>query len=576
MTENLNLIHERVDDIPFLIGLMVHLHLPELIDSCLGNHGNHQGLSTGWLITIWLAYILSHGDHRKSTVQDWVERHRQTLEQLVGQPIRDVELNDDRLGIVLHRLSKTPAWERLETVLWQSTVTVYSLGLTRVRLDSTTAYGYHTPHTDGIMRYGQSKDERPDLPQLKLMAAAAEPAGHLVACDVHPGQKGDDPLYVPLIQRVRLLVGQTGLLYLGDAKMSALATRADIVAHGDYYLVPLAACGGTVEQQAAWIERAVATDQMVELFWADKRLLGAGYEFQRAQTAQVDGQSVHWDERVQVIRSPDGAREQARHLTSRVNEALADLAHLTPPLGQGRGHRRYTSEEEIQAAVSQILQRYAVSGLLRVRWQREEQTLSHAVGRGRRGPQHPAQTDVRVRYVLTTIERDEDAIQARIDRLGWHIHVTNVPIAQVTTDQAVLIYRGGWCLERDFHLLKDRPLGISPLYVWRDDQIIGLTRLLTVAARLLTLIETQVRADLARRKEALSGLYAGQPTRTTNQPTATRLLTAFARAEITLTRIETGNQTLWHITPLSAMLERVLTSLGLSVALYTRLAENSP
>ncbi len=46
-------------------------------------------------------------------------------------------------------------------------------------------------------------------------------------------------------------------------------------------------------------------------------------------------------------------------------------------------------------------------------------------------------------------------------------------------------YRRGWCLEHGFHLLKDKPLGIRPLYVRKDDQILGLTRLLTLGARLL-------------------------------------------------------------------------------------------
>ncbi len=45
-------------------------------------------------------------------------------------------------------------------------------------------------------------------------------------------------------------------------------------------------------------------------------------------------------------------------------------------------------------------------------------------------------------------------------------------------------------MENTFHLLKDRPLGISPLYVRNDDQITGLTRLLTLALRILTLIQT--------------------------------------------------------------------------------------
>lgn len=56
---------------------------------------------------------------------------------------------------------------------------------------------------------GHSKDHRPDLAQLKLMAAAAEPSGHLIASDAVAGQRADDPLYVPLIRRVREIMGYT-------------------------------------------------------------------------------------------------------------------------------------------------------------------------------------------------------------------------------------------------------------------------------------------------------------------------------------------------------------------------------
>jgi transposase len=92
-----------------------------------------------------------------------------------------------------------------------ATVTVYELELAGIRLDSTTSYGYHQVSDDGVMQRGHSKDHRPDLPQLKLMAAAAEPSGHLIACDVHAGQCADDPLYTPLLQRVRRIVGRPGL-----------------------------------------------------------------------------------------------------------------------------------------------------------------------------------------------------------------------------------------------------------------------------------------------------------------------------------------------------------------------------
>jgi hypothetical protein len=91
------------------------------------------------------------------------------------------------------------------------------------------------------MQYGYNKENN-TRPQVKLMAASVdiETNGHLVAVEVVSGQHADDPLYQPLLARMRQILQQPGLLYLGDSKMSAIASRADIVAAGDFYFVPLA------------------------------------------------------------------------------------------------------------------------------------------------------------------------------------------------------------------------------------------------------------------------------------------------------------------------------------------------
>src|SRR5436853_7628806 len=64
----LELTHERVDDVPLLLGFLTKLKLPEILDRHFPAHPLHQGLSTGWLTTAWLAYILSRADHRTSHV----------------------------------------------------------------------------------------------------------------------------------------------------------------------------------------------------------------------------------------------------------------------------------------------------------------------------------------------------------------------------------------------------------------------------------------------------------------------------------------------------------------------------
>ena len=176
MDATLELTHERVDDVPLLLGFLIQLRLPEILDRHLPPHPLHQGLSNGWLITVWIAYILSQADHRKSHVQAWVDGLHHTLETLIGQPIRPVEFSDDRLTLVLNRLSDPDAWHELEADLWHTQCDVYALPpVERVHLDATTSYGYHAIDDDGLMQLGHSKDHRPDLPQIKLMAAAAEP-----------------------------------------------------------------------------------------------------------------------------------------------------------------------------------------------------------------------------------------------------------------------------------------------------------------------------------------------------------------------------------------------------------------
>jgi len=197
------------------------------------------------------------------------------------------------------------------------------------------------------------------------------------------------------------------------------------------------------------------------------------------------------------------------------------------------------------------------------------------VGRGRGAPDRPTRTQVRVRYALTDVQRHEDAMAARRPRLGWRVQVTNAPVDRLPLPQAVQHYRGGWSLERDFHLVKDLPLGLSPLFVWKSEQITGLTRLLTLALRLLTLVETQVRRGLAQAQEALVGLYEGSPTRTTERPTGTRILHAFARAQLTLTHVRIGRRTFWYLTPLSPLHAQLLRYLHLPTSLYTALADNS-
>src|SRR4051812_44863932 len=364
----LELTHERVDDVPLLLGFLIKLDLPEVLDRLFPAHPLHQGLSNGWIITVWIAYILSRADHRKSPVQDWAQGLQHTLEATIGQAIRPVDFSDDRLTLVLKRLDADTPWESLEDDLWHTHCDVYALPVERVRLDATTSCGYHAVTDDGLMQLGHSKDHRPDLAQFKLMAAVAEPTGLYLAGDVHPGNAADDPLYLPLYRRVRSMLDQAGLLYAGDCKMAALEIRAEIAANQDFYLTRLPLTGTVPAQFAAWVEAAVVGDRAAELIEIhrgegdEREFLGRGYEFERPQAAVVGRVEHTWTERVQVIRSESAAASQAQALDRRLKQAEAAVCGLTPPVGPGR--TQFTSGWELERAVKALLSEQGATGLL--------------------------------------------------------------------------------------------------------------------------------------------------------------------------------------------------------------------
>lgn len=302
----------------------------------------------------------------------------------------------------------------------------------------------------------------------------------------------------------------------------------------------------------------------------EHKLLAEGYEFERFVKTEIGGEDQEWTERVLVVRSESYRRVLRKGLENRLQRATDELIALTP--APGRGKRQIQDETELVEAAEAILKAQDVEGLLSYTVERQEKRRTKYVGRGRSGPERPQQEIVTVRYQMTAITRQEEAIATLQKTFGWRAYVTNAPAEQLTLEQAVLTYRDEWLIERDFHRLKGVPLSLSPLFVKRDDQVIGLTNLLSLAVRFLTLIEFVARRKLKQNQEKLVGLIDNNPKKGIDNPTTERLLKMFDN--ITLTIIQLPGQTIRHLPALTAVQTRILELLCLSAGVYTRLADN--
>jgi transposase len=569
---DLVIITERVDDVALLIGQMVKMGLPEVLDRHIPRHWTQRGLSWGWTAVVWLAYILTEGDHRKVSVETYLKGMHHTLSHLTAQVIEPLDLSDDRLSHLLQHLRKPGYWHQIERDLNARSIEVHALPQDVIRCDATTVSGEHEVTDGGLVQFGHSKDD-PTRPQIKVMMGSLDPLGMPLATDVLSGERADDGLYIPLIERMRSGLPKTGLLFVGDCKMSAWETRAYLARHQDWYLSPLPLTGATAAAMDAWITAGVTqgeAGELVRIVRTNDRghevLAAEGYEFERTCGAP-DGDMV-WSERVLVLRSPIPADQQATGLENRLRHAETHLTALTPP--RGRGKRQITDEATLLEAIDLVIKDHRVDGLLSVAWEKQVEQTTQYVGRGRGSLSREQRVIQKTRYQITHIARQEDSIAARRQRFGWKAFVTNAGPQRLSVQEAVLAYRNEYRVERIFHRLKSR-VHIAPLFVKLNDQIEGLTYLLTLGVRVLTVMEFVLRWSLPNDHAKLPGLHPENKTKMTDTPTAERILKAFVDVSLTIIKNAAGEDILRRLTPRSAVQEDILQRLGLGASLYRQL-----
>ncbi len=569
---------ERVDDLPVLFGLLQQMGIQAILDAVIVSHGNWQGLTAGWVITIWLMHSLSEQNHCMEPVQEWVAKHVVTLGRLSGQEVRALDFSDDRLALCLKELSKPEVWHAVERRLGANLIRVYHLKPEVLRLDATVGTVGHNPAQHTLFKVGKAKNGSYET-QFKMMLASLDPLGLPVAVDIEAGDMADDPLYVPSYRRVKQIIKEKGLLVVGDSKMSAIRTRAEIVVGDDDYLTPLAWLkdepGLLDVLLSAWQEQGeVATniflpqDMPEDGREPDPNLaIAYGFEVSRCRQVVVAGQTIVWQERLLVIRSHSYTQTMQDGLHRRLDKAETALKKLTPV--RSRGKRQIKDEESLLSAIEQIEKKYRVEGLFHYTYQ--QQVTERRV---RAYKDKPARTERQVRYQLT-VSRNQQAIADAEFKAGWRIYATNAPAERLSLTEAVLAYRDQYIEENIFRRLQGKFLSITPVYVQRDDHARGLFHLLTLASRLLALGDYQAKQSLAKEgpDAELTGVYRGNPKRGTARPTTERMLQAFEHINLLFipSEMSSAGQAACFVTQLSPVQERIMMLLGLSTSLYTSL-----
>jgi transposase len=446
----------------------------------------------------------------------------------------------------------------------QNLIQAYSLPTDIARYDTTTFNVYDTSDeaNEALLRFGHSKNHRPDLLQFKQGLGTLDPAGVPLVTHTVSGNTADDPLYVPAWQELCALIGHRDFLFIADCKAAALDTRALIDHRGGFYLFPLPKTGDTPALLKQWVLEPPVTPREIYLpeivdEHGQPRALGQGFVIDRSMG--TDSESGHqWQERWLIVKSNTYAETQRKAFLKRLGKAIEELGCLKPKKDEDQAQFRTRAEK--------ILKNRKVEDCITLQ---VEETVTHEekfLGRGRPGPNRPTRV-IEKRELHLCYQQNETVIAQELQLAGWRIYVTNTPESRMSLNDSVRYYRSEWVVERGFHRFKNGALPALPIYLQLPERIKGLMLLLKVALQALTLLEYVVRRALDKEGETLAGLVPGNPKMKTARPTAERILSQFDNLNLLVK--ETSKKVSGVLVEKPSPLQcRILKLLGLSPKIY--------
>ncbi len=575
----------RVDDLPLIYSILEELGIRESIDKIIIRHGRWAGSSPGTIVSLWLCYILSEQDHRLSVVETWAEQRLALLQAMIGTDnLSSKDFADDKLAKLLDYLSKDADWQGIEGAINEKGISIYRLenqgSIPTFRLDSAPMQSYGRVKEGGLLQYGYSKHHNGNLGQFKVQLCSldnelnhfAYPISHITVS----GEQADDGLYLPLIAKVRhQLSRQKGYekenLYVGDGKMGSKEIRGTISKNEDYYLVPLPKVQLSQSIRLKYIDEVEKTKykkiKKKRAEGSEKeevKVVAQGFEETRSCSITIEDIEHKWKERLLFVQSDFYKKQQEAKLNKTLAKNIELLRTLTIPK---KGKKVLSTLEEVQSHVNKTLKDNNLEDLLVVNIKMTKHTKSiRAYG------SRPKRKEEYFTFELD-VERQEKKIEERKKLMGWQVYATNIPEDKLSFEQCVWKYRYQSNIERQFDNIRNKVVKLLPVYLNKDNRIIGLVNLLMLALKACCLVEYKVARALQLQNEELGDIYEGNPKRTSKRPSAKRLFKAFNGISIALI-FENKQLNFALLTKLEPVQRRILRLLDIDQNLYEHLRAN--
>lgn len=486
-------------------------------------------------------------------------------EKLFGEGIKAKHLNDDIMARALDEVYKIGA-KKVMTETAMSIINEYKIPVTRIHADTTSksVYGEYVGCEEDEellqIKYGYSKDKRPDLKQI-LFGLGVTPERIVVIGNVDNGNKSDKDWNKDILKELRntmRIYGLKDFVYIADSACvteEMLKSLEGSKENSEPQIKFISRLPGSYKLEQELKHKATVNAEKWEYAGKiSKKETAAEYKVQ-SYVHELYGQNY----RFVVCSSSELVKRKQKTLESNMEKEKSKAMKRIKELKSREFYCEKDAIEEFKSIEKETNLSYHELTYKIEKY--EKKAKRNCVGR----PSKYEHQEVESIFNLEiNIHNDDVKIKKNIETNGMFVLITNnLDKEDMTNIQVLKEYKGQSSVETSFNFLKD-PSFMDELFVKYPERLEALAYLMLIALMIMTLLERTVRENLKSEPERI--MTAGKVR--TYTPTGKALIETLDQIQVI--KIFNDQNNCWERhCEIDNNLKRILQLAGFDLNIYT-------
>jgi transposase len=452
------------------------------------------------------------------------------VSRLLGREIPCEHISDDRLGRTLDRCYESNC-DLIFSTLASQAVTRFNVDQRFRHLDSTSMH-VHGEYEDGIglVEFGFSKDERPDLKQFMISLVCSQDGDVPLLAETIAGNTSDQTHFKEVLQRVKGEITGEGprSYYVAD---SALYVAETIKNLSDVVL---------------WVSRVPerikeASDLVKNTSIEEMRSLDDGYHILEKRSCYA-GVEQRW----LIVHSEKAFKKQEATLLRKIQKEKENMQKEIKRLAS----KEFSCQEDANSHLKEATKKMKFHSV-------DDVEITEKRKSGRRGrPKKGEDVDTRFK-IKCKLFQNEEKVQEALASKGKFIVATNeLDKGELSAEDLLSNYKEQQCVERGFRFLKDPNFMTTSIFLKKEERIMALSMIMCLCLLVYTLTQRQLRLSLKATNETIPS-QTGRPV---VNPTAKWIYQIFDGVHLLYHKLDTRRRQL--VLNLKPLMLKILHLLG--------------